>query len=81
MVKTKTPRASADVQADLDEVNARRDDDLAKARVLAAELDEAVAYEKAQAALAGMSDVDRAALAQVIKTDGIESAAELGKVG
>lgn len=81
MVKTKTPRASAEVKADLDEANAKRVAAVAAARELAVEYDEAVAYEEAQAALAGMTDTQRAALAQVIKTDGVASSATVGEVG
>lgn len=81
MPKTKTPRPAEKVAADLDAVNKKRDALRDEAKTFAAELDEAVAYEAAVAAVENMPDTERAALAQVIAAHGADATSKTGTPG
>lgn len=62
------------LQSELDKINANRDALAAQARTVAGLLSKKLAEEAAKAKLEGMTETERAALAQVIQAQGIESA-------
>lgn len=69
------------LQETLDQTNAQRDELAAYARQVAAVLNKKLALQAAQDKLAGMSDVERLALAQLLQVNGVPSAEKFGKIG
>lgn len=61
------------LQSELDKINANRDALSAEARQVAGLFSKKLAEENAKAKLDAMTDVERAALAQVIQAQGIAS--------
>lgn len=69
-----------ELQERLNQINAQRDELIAEARQVSGVLNLKVALRAAESKLAAMSEVERAALTQVLAVDGIASTEAFGKM-
>lgn len=66
------------VEEQLQELDAQMNELREKKQALAKERNEQVARERAETLVAGLSDTERAALAQVVAPDGLDAQMEVG---
>lgn len=66
------------VEQQLQELDAQMSELREKKQALAKERNEQVARERAEALVAGLSDTEKAALAQVVAPDGLDAQMEVG---